>query len=532
MKLQQGLKKRIWSRDVRIAVIGLGYVGLPLAVNFAEERFSVIGVDKSRAKIDPLLAGRTTVEGLAGNRIAKQIRNNRLKPVHVTYLDRNQPSLETISELLGVDIFVICVQTPLRSARGWEPDITWINSARQLIDSVCEMEIKAGRLPAERLIILESTTYPGTTRNTFEELVRGISEKHQVSWYLAYSPERTDPGPKAHLLGRGKHRRKSKIPRIVAGLDENSKELAFELYQTVFDKVEPVASLETAEMIKLVENTFRFVSIGFANEMGTIARAFDLNIWEVIHGVKTKGFGLDICYPGLIGGHCIPIDPHYLGSAARKKGRVSTFIDTAETVHQQTKREARDLIHRLLGQQNKGIRNSRILFFGVAYKRNVSDVRESPSLDVMKDLFVCGAKLSYWDPLLDLEAENNPLHLAFNKQEKMGLPKRLTRRFTHLQGYPSESSYLLIDALRGSWEDLRNKILHGSFDCVVLATNHDCFLATYEELMLSEPAPAVADLRNSIGTWLTEDKKPSEGKIALVRKRAESRKKYMLLGVH
>lgn len=526
------MKKRIWSREVRIAVIGLGYVGLPLAVNLAEKGFSVFGVDKSPARIDPLLAGRTTVEGLAGNRIARQIHHGRLKPVHVTYLDQNQPSPETINELLGVDIFVICVQTPLRKARGWEPDITWINSARQLIEAVCEMEIKARRLPGERLIILESTTYPGTTRNTFEEFVLGISKMHQVSWYLAYSPERTDPGPKAHLLGRGKHRRTSKIPRIVAGLDETSKELAFELYQTVFDKVEPVASLETAEMIKLVENTFRFVSIGFANEMGTIARAFDLNIWDVIHGVKTKGFGLDICYPGLIGGHCIPIDPHYLGSAARKQGRISTFIDAAETVHQQTKREARDLIHRLLGQQNKGIRNSRILFFGVAYKRNVSDFRESPSLDVMKDLFACGAKLSYWDPLLEPEAEKNPLHLTFNKQEKKALPKPLARRLTDLQGYPPESSYFVIDSLRGSWEDLRDEILHGSFDCVVLATNHDCFLITYEELMLIEPAPAVADLRNSIGTWLTEDKKPSEDRIALVRKKTESRKKYMLLGVH
>jgi len=518
---------------VRVAVIGLGYVGLPLAVNLAEKRFSVIGADKSHDRIDPLLAGRTTVEGLTGKRIARQIRSGRLRPVHVSRVEEDQPVPETINELLGVDIFVICVQTPLRKARGWEPDIRWINSARHLIDVVCMKEIDAGRLPRERLIILESTTYPGTTRSAFEKLILEFNRKHKVSWYLAYSPERTDPGPKAHLPGRGgKHRRTSEIPRIVAGRDVASRELAFELYQTVFNKVQRVASLETAEMIKLVENTFRFVSIGFANEMGSIARAFDLNIWEVIRGAKTKGFGLDICYPGLIGGHCIPIDPHYLGSAARKQGHVSTFIDAAETVHQQTKREARDLIHRLLGQQNKGIRNSRILFFGVAYKRNVSDFRESPSLEVMKDLFACGADLSYWDPLLDDETEKHPLQLGFGTQERKTLPKRLARTLVQPEGAAREFSYFPVNALRGEWKDLRELILNGRFDCVVLATNHDCFLSAYEELMLTESGPAVADLRNSIETWLTGRKKPSKDKIALVRKKTESRQKFMLLSVH
>jgi UDP-N-acetyl-D-glucosamine dehydrogenase len=530
-----GLQRRISRCKARIAVIGVSYVGLPLAVRLAETGFDVIGADKSEQKIVPLLDGRSTVEGIADKRVKAMVSSGKLTPLHVFYQAdaprEVDPSI--VEKLVGVDVFVVCVHTPLHKDRGWEPDPRWIISARELIDAVCKAEEYSNRLPNERLIILESTTYPKTTRTIFDQLLIDYSHKHGLSWYLSYSPERTDPGPNAHVVGKknSKHRSTSQIPRIVAGLDLPSRDIACALYKKVFDKVEPVASLETAEMIKLVENAFRFVSIGFANELGPLARSLGLNIWEIVSAAKTKGFGLDLCYPGLIGGHCIPIDPHYLASSARNQRRHATFIDVAERAHQDTRFEAVDLIHRSLNQRNKGILGSRILFFGVAYKKDVADFRESPALLLMKQLFRYGAELYFWDPLLRSYTSKNPLHLAFSEEERKAIPEALLPQLKPLTGHSEKYLYYQLNALNGEWTELRQQITGDFFDSIVLCTDHTDFQSSYEDLILTESSPPLADLRNAIDPWLVGSDL-ADHDIELLKEKIAQRRNYMLLLVH
>lgn len=532
------LKRRISNCKARVAVIGVGYVGLPLAISLAEEGFSVVGADRSENKVTPLIDGKSGVEGITDKRVRDQVRKGKLVPVHVFYQKEpgstSIPDPSVLEKLVGIDIFVVCVHTPLHKEKGWEPDPRWIISARDLINSVCLLEEQSGRLPHERLVVLESTTYPRTTRTIFDKLMIDFAHKHGLTWYLAYSPERTDPGPKAHIAGdvKSNHRITSKIPRIVAGLDLPSRDMACALYRKVFDKVEPVASLETAEMIKLVENAFRFVSIGFANEMGPIARSFGLDIWEIISAAKTKAFGLELCYPGLIGGHCIPIDPHYLGSSARNQRRMATFVDVAERAHQDTKLEALDLIHRLLNQRNKGVHGSRILFFGIAYKKDVSDFRESPALQLMKMLFGYGCDLYFWDPLLGTNTQNSPLHLAFSEAERNGLPEMQLQKLKPVQNHSAKYLYYQLNELSGSWKELRAQIIGDDFDCIVLATDHHVFQSCYAELILSEAAPPLADLRNAIETWINGTMKPPKQQMSVIREKLAQRKNYMLLLKH
>lgn len=238
-------------------------------------------------------------------------------------------------------------------------------------------------MPKERLLVLESTTYPGTTRKIFSPILAKYC-RDKRRWYLAYSPERTSPGPDAFVeetitnearrSGKERYPPAFKITRIVGGKDKPSREIAKTLYKEVFDDVLTVKTLETAEMIKLVENTFRFISIAFSNEIAIAAKMLGLNVWEIIDAAKTKEFGFELCFPGLIGGHCLPIDPHYLAWAIRNRRLAATFVDVAESEHQNMRREAFDLIQRLLNQQNKGIAGASVLFFGVSYKKNVGDI--------------------------------------------------------------------------------------------------------------------------------------------------------------
>lgn len=518
-----------------VAVIGLGYVGLPLAVALADKRFRVIGIDKSPERINPLRKGQSTVEGIRDTVIKRNINRGHFMPVLVKYSGGNdrdrrmenfpEPDEAAVRQLVGTDVFIACVQTPLLEGRGRQPDLRWVRSALKLIDRVCRLERELGLLPPERLIILESTTYPGTTRKVFLNLVEEYGTDGR-QWYLGYSPERTDPGPKAHkLISRGRHRQRSRIPRIVAGLNPESCEVAAQLYQQVFATVVPVSTLETAEMIKLVENTFRFVSIAFANEMGLICKALKINIWEVIKGAKTKGFGLDICYPGLIGGHCIPIDPHYLGTVAREEGLISAFIDSAEQLHQETKRESLDLIQRLLNQRDKGIRGSKILFFGAAYKKNVADVRESPSLDLMKELLSKGAQITYFDPLVEAGIPTLPLKITFNKVERSELPDKV--RGLKLDN--GDSFYVAIRGLGSKWDEVRAEVLSGQFDCIVISTDHDIFQASYADLLLTASAPPIADLRNAIDSWLSGKNSLSADETQRVQQAISRRSGYMLL---
>jgi UDP-N-acetyl-D-glucosamine dehydrogenase len=508
--------------DVRVAIIGIGYVGLPLAVKLAEKGYSVTGVDINQNVIDELEAGRTTVEGITGERVSRVV--NETKKLSFIKVEEEPTANDekTLESLMGQDVIVSCVPTPLHRKRGWHPETSLISKAAQLICRVCETEEKNGMLPDERLLVLESTTYPGTTRKFFLPLRKRFDNQNK-KLFLAYSPERTSPGKNSH--DDDSKESTFNIERIVAGIDEESTKIAEEFYRTVFREVYPVANLETAEMTKLVENTFRFVSIGFANEMARIAKVFDLNIWEIMSAVKTKPFGLDICYPGLVGGHCLPIDPHYLGWAYRNHRNVATFVEIAEKSHQDARRETIELIQRLLSQNDKGFPKSSILFFGIAYKKNVGDIRESGALDLMKKLFSYGAQVSFWDPVFARLGVKQKVKLSFSETEFNQLPKSVGEKLT-----PGEDNYILKPReLTGDWENLKTTILGSEFDCIVLATDHDDFHSAYFELLSSEKAPPVIDINNTIESWLENAVKDSEEKRQLKAKLSE-RSRYMLFG--
>lgn len=526
------LKERISLKtDIRIVVIGIGYVGLPLAVEFAHKGFSVIGVDISREVIEQLNRGVSTIESLADEHLKKVIDSRALTLLLVSGEDPSQTDPATLEALFEVDVFIVCVPTPLHPVNGWEPDTTLIGEAAKLIAKVTQMEVQRERLPHERLVVLESTTYPGTTRELFTREMQ-ILQEHGRRCYLAYSPERTSPGPKAKgdcqadLTDLG--RNTFQITRIVGGLDDSSREMAAALYETVFDEVYRVESLEAAEMVKLVENTFRFISIAFANEMARIARAFGLNIWDIIEAAKTKKFGLDLCSPGLIGGHCIPIDPHYLGWKVRQQRQVATFVDVAESAHQFIRRDAIDLIQRLLRQRDRGLPKTPILFFGVAYKKNVSDIRESAVLELMKKLYIYGADVHFWDPIRAEQPLVRRPRLIFSEDESRLLMP------TTLEGLPRNSDgkhYTEPPDLTGTWEQLRARILGPEFACVVIATDHDAFDHTYADLLQAPDGPLIADLRNAIPAWLRRSSLAPDTKLKL-RAKIDDRSRYMLLGVH
>lgn len=519
-------------KDVRIAVIGIGYVGLPLAVKLAERGFSVVGADIKKEIIDQLQAGKSTVEGLTDERVRKVIDDKRLT---LLLNDSEKPSEAdpvTLEALVGVNVFIVCVPTPLHATRGWEPETHWIKEAAKLIRRIGEMEIESGRLPTERLVVLESTTYPGTTREIFAPILNPF-ESQGLRSYLAYSPERTSPGPEAYNESDDERRPGQQpstfqITRIVGGVDAGSREVAVALYKSIFSDVFAVESLEAAEMIKLVENTFRFISIGFANEMARIARAFGLNIWSIIEAAKTKGFGLDLCFPGLIGGHCLPIDPHYLSWTVRNRRQMATFVDVAESAHQSMRRDALDLIQRLLNQRQQGVSGASILFFGVAYKKNVGDIRESAVLELMKRLLIYGAEVHYWDPVRANHAAKHRPRLLFSDEESQLL------RAGQLVTLPQTAQgtyYFELDEPPGPWNEIREKVLQGDFDCVVLATDHDVFHIAFMDLILADEGPPIADLRNAIPMWLKVTNLPAD-KVKLLKEKLQDRSKYMLLGVH
>ena len=537
-RLTTGLKKRISLRTgVRVGVIGVGYVGLPLAIGLTEVGFSITGIDISHEVVKKLRRGNSTVEGINDDRLRKALR----KGFELMVVDKQKPEAtppERLKRLVGLDVFLVCVPTPLHQSNEWEPDTGYIERARNLIVRVCEIEKKSGKLPKERLIVLESTTYPGTTQEIFSEILTKFQPK-RGKWYLAYSPERMNPGPKAYdrKTDDPKTRKPGQefipgafqIERIIGGLDGPSKTVGKQFYETVFQKVRPVRNLETAEMIKLVENTFRFTSIAFANEITRLAKALGLNGWEIIDAARSKGFGFELCTPGLIGGHCLPIDPHYLNSAVRSRRLAATLVDVAESAHQNMRREAFDLIQRLLNQRNHGIAKSSILFFGVAYKKDVGDIRESAAVKLMEKLYTAGARLSFWDPVRAAHPAKPNIRLEFTREEHRSLPKRLANKLTW-DGQKSRF-YIGPKEISGEWKNLKKSVRYSKYNCVVLATDHEVFRSAYADLMLIKDAPPIADLSNAIERWLKESKL-IKGQRSKVRRALNDRKKYTLLGLH
>jgi len=422
------LLDKIRSRKARTGVIGLGYVGLPLAIEFAHAGFQAIGIDVDQRKVDAVNAGTSYIVDTASEEIASLVTTGRLAATN------------DFSALAECDTINICVPTPLRKTK--DPDMTFILAA--------VAEIKK-YLHRGQLVILESTTYPGTT----DELVLPALEEAGLrvghDFFLAFSPERIDPGNKKYQTRN--------IPKVVGGVTAQCTQMAKALYEQSIDSVVPVSSTRVAEMVKLLENTFRSVNIGLVNELALMSAKLNINVWEVIDAAATKPFGFMPFYPGPgLGGHCIPIDPFYLGWKAKMNGFEPRFIELAGQINESMPKFVVDKVTDALNNDGKAVRNARIHVLGVAYKRDVNDVRESPSLHVIKMLLDKGAKVTYSDPFAPTIRE-----------EGMELNETPVRQ-----------------------------ALEAGTDCVVLLTDHSAF--NYPEIV--HLAPVIIDTRNALREFI------------------------------
>jgi len=364
----QKLKGRIEGRKARIAVIGLGYVGLPLAVEFARSGFRVTGIDTEKAKIDKISSGISYVRDVPSGELQRQVRAGRLE------------ATDDFSRLLEMDCVSICVPTPLRKTR--DPDVSSIVSAARQI---------AKYLHRGELVVLESTTYPGTTDELILPMLQATGLKVGKDFFLGFSPERVDPGNKRFMT--------KNIPKVVGGVTPRCSDIAVALYRCSMSSVVPVSSTKVAEMVKLLENTFRSVNIGLVNEIALMCDKMKIDVWEVIEAAASKPFGFMPFYPGPgLGGHCIPIDPFYLSWKAKLSGFEARFIELAGQVNGSMPYHVVNKVGEALNSVRKSVNGSKILLLGVAYKADVDDSRESPALDIYQILTGLGAEVSYCDP--------------------------------------------------------------------------------------------------------------------------------------
>ncbi len=361
------LQKKILDKRAKIGIIGLGYVGLPLIVEFAKAGFHCYGIDINKKHIDTLKRGRSYILDVPSKDIAPLIKSGRLRPTTDYAIIRK------------LDAIVICVPTPLSKTK--EPDISYILSA---VKSITRYR-KRGQL-----IILESTTYPGTTNEIVLPMLRSKSFKCGREFFLAFSPERVDPA--------NKYYKTKDIPKVVGGINKSSGLLARALYERIVKKVYLVSSTKTAEMAKLLENTFRSVNIALVNEIALMCNKLGLDTWETIEAAASKPFGFMPFYPGPgIGGHCIPLDPIYLAWKARLHGFEAKFIDLADRINSGMPEYVVSRITEALNDRTKTIKGAKVHILGVSYKKDVSDTRESPALEIMRLLKDRGAKISYSD---------------------------------------------------------------------------------------------------------------------------------------
>lgn len=421
------LESRITQRQAKVGVVGLGYVGLPLIHAFVEGGFRTLGYDVDPKKIDALSRG----ESYIGHIPSQWIRD---------WVDREQFKASGDVQILAeADAILICVPTPLSESR--DPDLSYVVSTVEQIATI---------LRPGQLIVLESTTYPGTTRDVVLPILAKTGLQVGRDFFLAFSPEREDPGNRDFSA--------AKIPKVVGGIDEASLSLAKALYGSVVVDVVPVSSCEAAEACKILENTYRAVNIALVNELKMLCLRMGIDPWEVIDAAKSKPFGFQAFYPGPgLGGHCIPIDPFYLSWVARKHGMSTRFIELAGEINSSMPQY---VIHRLseaLNDAGKPIRGSKISVLGVAYKRDVDDPRESPSFVLMESLLERGAELTYNDP-----------HVPH-------MPK--------MRGHD-------LPAMKSS--DLSAEYLAAQ-DCVLIATDH----SAYDYAFIVKHAPLVIDTRNA-----------------------------------
>ncbi len=420
------LGDKIKSKQARVAVIGLGYVGLPLAVELGRVGFCVTGIDIDAGKVKAINAGRSYIQDVPSKDVAALVKAGRLT------------ATDDFQVLTSIDAVSICVPTPLRKTK--DPDISMIMNAMKQISRY---------LHAGMLIVLESTTYPGTTEEVVKpELERqGLTVGKEI--FLAFSPERVDPGnPTFHTKN---------TPKIIGGTTPACTELAVSLYVRAVDTVIPVSSSQTAEMVKLLENTFRAINIGLANEVAIMCGRLGVNVWEVIDAAATKPFGFMPFYPGPgLGGHCIPIDPLYLSWKLKTLDYNARFIQLASEINTNMPNYVVEKITAALNDRKKSVNGSKILVSGVSYKRDVEDLRESPALDIIKLLRKLGATVTYADPY------NATLHL----------------------GEHGEGEVMKAVALPGA---LANQ------DCVVIVTDHRAI--DYQQLV--DRSKLVIDTRNA-----------------------------------
>ncbi len=418
------LLQKIETRQARIGIVGMGYVGLPLAIAFTEAGFHVLGIDVDAAKVSSLHEGHSYVEDVTDEVLRPFVQDGRLQ-ASTDYAD-----------LTAVDTISICVPTPLRKTK--DPDISYI------IDAAEKIAHYGG---TGKLIILESTTYPGTTEEVILPRLAGNGDVVGQDFFLAFSPERIDPGRTDHTIWT--------TPKVIGGVTAACLETAVALYSAIVERPAPVSSTAAAEMVKLLENTFRAVNIGLVNEVALMCDKLGLNVWEVVEAAATKPYGFMKFTPGPgVGGHCIPLDPHYLSWKLKTVNYTARFIELAAEVNSHMPDYVVSKVVDALNGERKASNGSRVLILGVAYKPNVGDVRESPALDVIHLLQERGADVSYHDPYVpDLASE----------------------------GFDIQSVALSTAVLQQA-------------DCVVVITNHNA----YDWDWVAEQSPLIVDTRNAL----------------------------------
>lgn len=436
--IESDITNLILDKRARVGVIGLGYVGLPLAVEFAQHGFEAIGFEVDEDKAAQINAGRSYIGDVSSSAVKEMVEAGRLR------------ATTDFDFLKDCDAIIICVPTPLRKTK--EPDVSYILAAAE--------EIKKN-LRRGQLIVLESTTYPGTTNEVLLPMFGETGLALDEDFLLAFSPERVDPGNPQYQTHN--------IPKVVGGCTDDSTRAAVALYSQIVNTVHAVSSARVAEAAKLLENTFRAVNIGMANEMARLCYALGIDTWEVIRAAATKPFGFMAFYPGPgIGGHCIPLDPHYLSWKARQHGFDSRFIGLAEEVNSRMPEHVVTLVSDGLNDEEKALKGSRVLLLGVAYKKDINDVRESPALSIIDRLRAKGARVRYHDPFVD--------EVRFDDAHTEG-------------GGEPLSSVALTD------EELQ------SADCVVIVTDH----SQIDYKRVTRLAALIVDTRNALNGELRRD---------------------------
>ena len=412
------------DRSATFGVVGLGYVGLPLAVELATSGYRVVGFDIKPEVVETVNAGRSHIQDVPTERLGPFVRDGRIE------------ATGDLGRLADVDVVSICVPTPLSKTK--DPDVSYVLAAADAV----QRTVRAGQV-----VVLESTTYPGTTRELLLPRIEAKGLRIGTDAFLAFSPERVDPGnPTWHTRN---------TPKIVGGVTPACNRVVLALYGPVFEQLVPVSSPEAAELVKLLENTFRSVNIGLANEMAIVCAKLGVDVWEVIEAAATKPFGFMRFTPGPgLGGHCIPVDPHYLAWKMRGLNYKTRFIEVASEVNSEMPHFWVRQVVEQLNEDAKAVRGSHVLVIGAAYKRDVDDLRESPALDIIRLLQQQGAKVSYHDPYVP-EIQNEG------------------------------------DVLRSQ---VLNEALLQSADCVLIATDH----STVDYDLIREAAVRIVDTRNAL----------------------------------